>query len=532
MKRLCLLLLLLPTLCACQWMKEDFDDEMANATRYINITISVSADHNSATRAPLGGEYGDGDELGIDTRENYVEKITLIFYQDNTGINTSDNNAEVSFVKTYSVQRVDDYPYSHTHIHTTPEPTGYADKEIIYTTGDQKLEETLLVAGETYKVLVVANADVNVKAGDKIKDVRDLTFDKIYEGTGLGIDASKFVMTSEGDATITLTNPWVEEDENKVVFYSDCIHIERLAARIDYCTKGSTYRDDYGGYVYVAKEHPNGKKDLRVVTKVTPFNLYSEPEYMFKQVCNAWTVNQNSITPSNLTFLGDETLVNNMASNYVVDPYTVQKTPIQNGPGPNDVTYNAEVLYENRLIDMIPANPGPGNPANPGDDTNPYAQVMADVHSTYITDHQGYKNIIIAYPRENTLLPQSRFKWYATGIVFEVVSYNQVNCDSNGDPVSPGNGNNPHDTKKYYHYLRHQGEQLPANQHSFKAEELKKDKVDRDNATCDNVPMRCGIVRNNIYRISITGFSEEEGTIMLSIEEEKWRHVDNPPVFI
>ena len=128
---------------SCQWIYDDVEeaDIIGTPQQYINITISVSADNIPATRAPHGGEYdGDENEQGIDTRENEVKKITLIFYQDNTGINTNDDNAEVSFVKTYSVDRVDDYPYSHTHTHTTPEPQGYAAKEIIYSTGDQKME--------------------------------------------------------------------------------------------------------------------------------------------------------------------------------------------------------------------------------------------------------------------------------------------------------------------------------------------------------------------------------------------------------
>jgi hypothetical protein len=44
--------------------------------------------------------------------------------------------------------------------------------------------------------------------------------------------------------------------------------------------------------------------------------------------------------------------------------------------------------------------------------------------------------------------------------------------------------------------------------------------------------MNHGIVRNNIYRVSIESFSAVEGTITLKVEEEKWRHVDNPPIYI
>ena len=532
MRRLCLLLLLLPALAACQWMTEDYDeDDWANMgfPQYINITVSVTAGNNPFTRAyPNGGEYGDGVELGIEERENYVEKITVIFYQDNTGINTTDGDAEVSFVKTYDVHRAsaDDYPYTHTH--DSDEPVGYAEKEIIYTTGEQKLEETQLVVGQSYKVLVVANADINVAPGTKIHALRDMLLDNIYTGSGLGIDASKFVMTSENDATITLANPTVKEDENKVIFYFECIHIDRMAARIDYCTKGAEYSEEYHGFVYQkTRGHgPNQHKDLYVVTKVTPFNLYNEPEYLFKRVRNSW----GEGTPV-ITYLGDETTVNNIASNYVVDPFTANKL---NG--------DAETIsYSNLLTSLVPAPGNPGNPGNPNDDSNPYSQVMEDVHLTSsLTDHSGFNNIVIAYPRENTLLPGSLLKKYATGIVFEVDVYLNFNPNA-PNPPRP-------EKRKYYHYLRHQGE-LFGDIHTYAAERLEKPKVDGDRETCYVghghghgpgpgagdavlVPMRCGIVRNNIYRVSVTGFSDEDGTIILTIEEEKWRHVDNPRIYI
>ena len=101
--------MLLPLLASsCQWMTEDDDCEtdISTARQYINITISVSADNKPITRAPLGGEYGDGTEMGND-RENLVNNITLIFYEDvSGGINTTSGDAAVACVKTYIVTPV------------------------------------------------------------------------------------------------------------------------------------------------------------------------------------------------------------------------------------------------------------------------------------------------------------------------------------------------------------------------------------------------------------------------------------------
>ena len=498
-------LIVLPAVTSCYNYDEEESVAYSDvAAKYINVTISVSASDSPVTRAnPTGGEYGDGVEEGID-RENLVNNITLIFFKDDAGINTTNTDTEVLFVKKYAVHEATsaDYPANYTHTHKETEPTsGYYGKEVVYTTGNQRLEETDLEVGQTYQILVVANADPQVVPRDKIVNVREKVNALAYTGTGAGISATNFVMTSETNASVTLSNPTTIENENKYVYYFDCIHIERLAARIDYCTRGATYNETYGGYVYTKGN------DIYVVTKVTPFNLYNESEYLFKRVQDAW--------PANSTiYLEDESL-----TNYVVDPSTA---------GKNDAAAAQALSYSNRLNDLLPA--GAGN--NNNNDTNPYTQVMADVHTTsLIIDNNNDNCIIIGYPKENTLKPNSPLKLFATGIIFEIDVYRGVNGPGGGGPGGGPGGNPRRETRKYYHYLRHQGEPL-VDTHSYKAEMLERPKVEQDNSTCGDVPMKCGIVRNNIYRVSITGFSDEDGTITLTIEEEKWRHVDNPTIYI
>lgn len=461
---------------SCQMMTDDFDCEtdFSNARQYINITISVSADNDPLTRAPLGGEYGDGTESGRDW-ENVVNHITLIFYQDNTGINTSSDDATVLCVKQYSVRPFNestDKPNSHTHKTGNPGESETAiGQEVLYTTGNQKLDETPLEVGQSYKVLVVANATVNVLVGEKIKDVRDKLISSVYTGTGAGIDATDFVMTSESDATMTLSNPTLDTStgENRFIYYFDCIHIERLAARIDYCTSGATYDATYDGYVYSTD---NG--GFYVVTKVTPFNLYNENEYLFKRIQDAWPA-------TTTTYLGDESVFN-----YVADPYTANKN-------------NSNLL---NYLSPIAA-----------DMNNTYTQTMSNLSLGQTFTANGFNNVIIAYPKENTLMPSSHLKKYATGLAFEIKYY----ASASDTPV----------TNVYYYYLRHQGEKATGSYEAKKWGELSDTET-----SSSTVPMNHGIVRNNIYRVSIESFSTVEGTIKLKIEEEKWRHVDNPAIYI
>ena len=483
-------LTVLPAVTSCYDYDQEenvtYSDASAN---YINITISVSAGESPVTRAyPAGGEYGDekiekGREIENKINENKVNNIMLIFYQGEAGINTSSENAEVVFVKKYDVHPVtdaDNLPDSHEHKST--EPASVETNEILYTTGNQRLNETSLEVGKTYKVLVVANANMNVSVGDKVMAIRDKLTACAYTGTGAGIDATDFVMTSETDATVSLTSPTVDTStgENRFIFYFNCIHIERLAARIDYCTKGATYSETYSGFKYNLGSTDND--GFYVITKVTPFNLYNDQEFFFKRVRNNWT----DATPV-ITYLGDES-----TTNYVIDPKTVSKD-------------NGETVIN--YLSPIAENMN-----------NDYTQTMSSLSDGQtFTDTDDNNIVIIGYPKENTLMPSSHLKKYATGIAFETKYY----ANPDATPI----------TRVYYHYLRHQGE-LAVNG-SYQARQWNELSADESISSHNPiVPMNYGIVRNNIYRVSIEGFSTVEGTIKIKIEEKKWRHVDNPAIYI
>lgn len=484
-------LLVLPAVTSCYNYDEEesvaYSDVAAN---YINVTISVSASDNAITRAmPDGGEYGDGTEKGIE-RENEVKNITLIFYQDATGINTTSDEAEVVSVQRYVVRPVTDndkLTANDEHGHKNTEPgSDYYGKEVLYTTGNQKLEGTGLVKGVTYKMLVVANAYVDVDEGVKIKTngedigLRDMVIGNVFTGTGKGIDATDFVMASETDAEVTLDEPddiETTSNETSYIYYFPCIHIERLAARIDFDTTGGSYYENpadntKSGYKY------NMGGDIFVLTSVTPFNLYNENEYLFKRVQNAWPATAT-------TYLGDETTeahttLTKVANNYVVDPHTAEKN--------NDNSFT----YLSPIAQYISTG-------------NPYTYSMATQQTSPIT---------ICYEKENTLMPTSQLKQYATGIAFEGYYYHGTLADSNPEH------------RVYYHYIRHQGDKTDTE--TYKAKQWSE--LTADEASTEDIPMNIGIVRNNIYRISIKG--DGEGKLEVDVQETKWRHVDNPVIYI
>lgn len=470
LRQLLTAVILLTATASCYNYDQDDVINLAD-NHFINVTISVSTSDAPATRAPLGGEYGDGWEKGVD-RENEIKNITLIFYTDvENGINANSDDSKVVCVKNYTVRR---FESTDEHNHKPTEPTSnYYNQEVLYTTGNQRLEETQLEIGKSYKVLVVANAIPNVTVGERIIDVRDKMLSTVYTGTGLGITASEFVMTSETDASVMLDNPTKEtvDGENRMIYYFGCIHIERLAARIDYNPTGSTYSTDYNGYKY---DETNGN-GFFVVTKVTPFNLYDENEYYFKRVRNNWT----DETPA-ISYLADES-----KTNYVVDPNTGVKTS-------NTLSYLNPLTSLTSNLD--------------GD----FTQEMSAVQET---DQISNRNVIIGYVKENTLHPNSLLKTYATGIAFEVKYYEN---STTTNPV----------TKVYYHYLRHQGENVEGG--SYQAKKL--DDLVSDTQTCGDTPMNFGIVRNNIYRVSVESLTPDN--IILYIKVKKWDKFVHAPIYM
>jgi len=464
-------LVVLPAATSCY----NYDEEeiISNSNQYINITISVRTGQYLATRGlPNGGEDGDGREKGIDTRENEVEGVTLIFYQDaaNTtaGVNASADNADattIDYAVYYKVTRDDSHASTH--------PTGHTD-EVFYTTGDKELTAPLS-SDNKYRLLVVANANLtgSITAGTTtLAQVRDMVLSSVYTGSGKGTDASKFVMTSADDTELTFNSYTDDKVNNRRIFNFDNIHIERLAARIDYWAKGAEYSDayDHKGYVYSV----GSSTDKFVLTSIEPFNLNTGNEYLFKRTNDATN-----------PYLANET-----TTNWVLDPYTK--------------TAAAHPDYISNSLTSVAAK------------TDALDISMETMQSSKITV-DSKDDIILAYPKENTISATTPYYYYATGLAFEGYYYR------NGATTGG-------ERRVYYHFIRHQGEQNNAYD-ALNADQLEAF-VKSTTIGGSGTAMNFGIVRNNIYRVSIESISPEAGTIKIKIEEKHWRHVDHPVIYL
>lgn len=490
----CLLaaLLMLPFFSSCYQYDEDDVLPKEGVVNYINLTVSVRTGQSAVTRGkPNGGEDGDGREKGIVTRETEVEGVTLIFYQTSNegGINVLPQVAQgipIDYAVYYETSLDDSY---------TP-TTGTHPDEVFYTTGEQRLPTRLMV-DKTYHVIVVANANLTneIVLGDasrtSLATVRDMVLSTVYDGTGKATDARKFVMSSEKDAVMNIssTNSTYDKTTNRRTFRFDNIHIERMAARIDFWAKGATaYSDGSGsgenynhpGYVYAAA---GGSNDRFVLTSVMPFNLNNGDEYIIKRIAGA-----------SLQYLADETF-----ENWVLDPYTTTK--INDTP-----TYSQGNPLTSFAASSTAATTFPSD----------FIVTMAGQQANKLTVDAS-DDIVVWYPKENTVDQNTKYYYYATGIAFEGYYYK-------------GGAKTGGQRRVYYHFIRHQGEQDAAYQ-ALTPETLEAEMTKTIGST--GTAMNLGIVRNNIYRISIDGITADETPqLQLRIVVKKWDKFEHEPIYM
>ena len=474
-------------LCACSDSDgTDVDNQQNVGNIYVNFAISV-ANGNSGMRAatPEGGENGDGREAGFE-RENTISGITVILYQDGTGINTAANP---------TLDLVRYFPVSERATGTTP-------IEVTYTTGQQPLGKHNLDLTGTYHAIVIANAPevaASLTEGtSKLNDIRDVTLSTIYTGNPSysADNITNFAMSSEEDNTInfgSVTGTNLDGNPHTLgqdIYYdltSQPVVIERMAARIDFWSKKSNgYKTttDNPAYTIPGYEYDvTSSSDKFVVTGVVPFNLVNGnadfgKEYLIKRL------RTNITDDATTSYLADET-----SSTYVIDPMTMSKETATNPA----LTSSLENVYS--LI---------GDAGKLENTTyNPYYHSIEAMHgsSSKTTIDSKEEIVVVAYPMENCLLPESKLYYHATGIA--IIGYYYVNGTGTGTRYV------------YLGYLRHQGDAESYDIQPYTTP------LATDATMGSTTAMKFGVVRNNIYRVSINSI-DKKGTLELKIKVKKW----------
>ncbi len=477
----------LAMLSACYNYDQEGIEEVNVANYYINLAISVSNGNEHSTRAdhPTGGENGEGREAGFE-RENTITGITLILYQDAAGINTTADP---------TLDLVRYFPVTLESRDAQGKPYAGKEDEAKYTTGNQPLGKHNLDFSKAYHAIVIANAaevaTSLIEGTSKLSNVRDAILKTIYVGdpTMSADKCNNFVMSSETDNIINFgsVTPTTIGEDALFDMSDQALRIERLAARIDFWAANSTGYDETTytkkGYVYNVT---GSTTDKFVVTGIVPFNLTNShinygKEYLIKRL-------KDDLSSTTFKYLSDETA----ATSYVFDPNTPSKT--------NDVN---PILVSplDELYSMIP-EPSPNDIENIAD--NPYFHSIEAMHASGAKSTIDTKeNVVVCYPMENCLLPESRLYYHATGIA--IVGYYYLNGTGSGKRLV------------YLGYLRHQGEA-----ETYDIQPYTTPLPNDATATMGTTKaMNFGIVRNNIYRVSINSI-DKMSTMELSIKVKKW----------
>lgn len=297
----------------------------------VKVTVDGSGDTRAsrAAKGPQGGEEGDGRETGLDN-ENKVNSLTVLLYKSDKD-DLSDDNAIIEYV------------YTFTNLNKVTPPT--SGKDATYTTVPKEIDAAIV--GKNYHVIVIANADdmTSKCKGKKISEVRDLQMSKVCTRDADITKFSNFIMSSKKDAKIDFTKEGSETDPYQVE-----VDIERLAARID-IIPNATYHDTDKGYYYNVMDGTNVIGGFKLES-VTPTKVMRSGEYLIKRVSSDKTV------PS-VTYYGLEAKdADNKATNYVVSPWTKDRTglTLSNAEGP--ISYNVQKVAssESYILDYVMEN--------------------------------------------------------------------------------------------------------------------------------------------------------------------------------
>lgn len=410
-------------------------EEEAGGGVYVSVVVNTGG--SNASRVPAPGEDGDLPKQPGTGDENMVHDLTVFFLDDNL------NNATTINASAY---------FSENEI--TPEASGNIT---LYTV--QKEIEGLYV-GNTYHVLVIANAGDLTNEITDIERLRTKTFNKVI----VTHDSEQwFLMASEKDsreieihANNSEYNPtWVTVD------------VERMTARVDCAWK---------------EEYTINRDKIKIESAIL-VNKYIGGTYAFKRVTT-------STTDYGIDYLGNEIGDNDTpVGNYVVDPKTL-----------NPPTNNIEDEYEEIYFPTY---------------TNWSAIDWKTPNSEITSEQKGVTYGFLDYTQENVVLADiaaTQCAKYCTGIVFKA-KYIPVGITAESD------GSFYQYNNKFYGTLDQIKKELgvgyidPADMEGYGITKYEggicyytywiKHADDGDDTKVS--PMEYAIVRNNIYQINVTG---------------------------
>lgn len=385
---------------ACGMFESDdagWESSVDDSRTYMQVRVKVDA--TARSRAPKGGEDGDGREAGVN-HENDIHDVTLLLYTTNpedAGINVTDGKATLTHALYFPS--------------VGERKTAEDGSSAYYETAPREMATPLDIT-KRYHVIVIANAgDLTQELrGMSLPQIRDYLVTQAWREATVISDYDNFVMSSERDDVLSFDSPAQTGTGTRQSPYLVETHIERLAARLDFDTFGGMANSE-GNYIYDVYDDVSGGQPIGkfVLRQVMPFNQMVYGSTLIKRVATN--------NPVHITYLGEETEKGGMATNYVLDAlYETEK---------NSSYYRNYVAVSSELDGVdIPTLWNVSGKSNVGSNTY----------------------YILGYTLENTTLNNATD--FATGLLFRGTYYTNAEW---GDGSQPTVGT----TKTYPYYIRH-----------------------------------------------------------------------------
>ena len=481
-------------------------DEEKPFTTYIQLTVGTPVTSRSN---PTGGENGDGTEPGI-LHENDIHDITIFVYKDALGGEGLDNPAATSFIaKAY---------FSESVLNGYRLPENITETSATYLVPVGRFE-----ADPGQRMAVVVNAG-DLTAINTLGQLRTHICDAAWQSSTKIADYDHFVMSNAyngakhplDDGRIKLPSAAIEEAGTREHPLVAEVWIERLAARIDLIHNASQW--DGSQLLYEVREVPAAggpaRKTAEVrLTHVLPVNVMQRPSYAFKHVTEGTDI------PADITQLlvcGDEKVADgtDIPVNYVVEPRTFAKNGLMTVPAD---WYGPTAAANFTAASFTDAN-----------------RLGATTYTTSMAgDPTGYDSFtILGYANENTQHKDILRSDILTGLTIRALyipaqAYSAYNAIT--DELTPQTYTEGTDLWRYspsgpavsdadcIYFTNREAADVYAGAHPQHAAIITclpggicfynlwlKHANDAESDPHNHIPMEYAVVRNNIYRVSLT----------------------------
>ena len=405
--------LALSSIVACQ----DYDAEhyiqqnVVGDSIYVQLTLDIAS--SATTRAgerPNGGEEGDGWEYGL-KYENQLHNFTVFVLGNGADINA---DASTRFVgsRYFSEEEIGD---SIRGKQIQPKEYDVIKNVLSYdfTIPIIRERQDHMPNPNTFRFYVVANSGDLTTTCQTVGDLRAAKPLKTW--TAATTDSptpSYFVMSNENDKY------YASGAGSSIDPVRLHVTIERLAARIDYVPTGAEITADGLRYpiaappIQVVSAPTRADDDTPLaylyVDRMAILNGSQQPTYFIKRVADA-------INSTDISYLGDETPTpRGVATNYVIDPYSAQKTEAN----------RTNVTFLNTLF-------GASQISNA-------ATLIASDAAKLPTVADTKSPIILGYVNENTFDKSMAWSEYTTGVIMQCRYFPVANYFSAYNPTQDG----------------------------------------------------------------------------------------------